>query len=100
MSDQWIKRRSHRRKLPTGRSATVCEHWVLKAYKKEEKGFGYRDACPECGAQIMNVKMPNGGWVHYEGGNGLWKIKHPCFNRGESLSRRRDEQTLDLFHIK
>jgi len=38
-----------------------------------------------------------GGWAHFEGGEGLTRIKHPCLHLGEGLSRRRGEDTPDLF---
>ena len=41
--------------------------------------------------------MPKGGWVHFEGGKGLTRIKHPCLHLGEGLGKRRDEDTPDLF---
>jgi len=41
--------------------------------------------------------MPNGGWGHFEGGKGLGRVKHPCMDRGSGLSKKRDEQTMDMF---
>jgi hypothetical protein len=41
--------------------------------------------------------MPNKGWVHFEGGEGLGKIKHPCLRRGEGIKKGNDEITGDLF---
>jgi len=41
--------------------------------------------------------MPNGGWAHFEGAKGLTRVKHPCLNIGEGLSKKRDNQTPDLF---
>jgi hypothetical protein len=41
--------------------------------------------------------MKRGGWAHFEGAKGLGRVKHPCFNRGEGLGRRRDNETPDLF---
>ena len=41
--------------------------------------------------------MPNLGWGHFESGEGLSRVKHPCFNVGAELSKKRDEETLDLF---
>ena len=57
-------------------------------------------ACPVCRALIVSVGMPKGGWVHFEGGEGLTRIKHPCLHLGEGLSRRRDGTTPDLFEMK
>jgi hypothetical protein len=41
--------------------------------------------------------MKRGGWAHFEGAKGLGRVKHPCFYRGEGLSRLRDDNTPDLF---
>jgi hypothetical protein len=41
--------------------------------------------------------MPNGGWGHFEGKRGLGGVKHPCFTRGDRLSKKRDENTPDMF---
>lgn len=41
--------------------------------------------------------MPNKGWGHFEGGEGLSRVKHPCFGVGDGLSKVRDNETLDLF---
>jgi hypothetical protein len=39
----------------------------------------------------------NGGWIHCEGDKRLSHVKHACFYMGDRLSRKRDEDTLDLF---
>ncbi len=57
----------------------------------------FRHPCPRCGGEILSVHMPNGGWAHFEGGAGLSKVKHPCFDLGAGLGRQRDELTQDLF---
>ena len=57
----------------------------------------YRRKCPVCGRSIISVRMPNGGWAHFEGAKSLTRVKHPCLHRGEGLLRGRDEETLDLF---
>jgi hypothetical protein len=44
--------------------------------------------------------MKKGGWAHFEGARGLGQIKHACLHRGEGLSRRRDNETLDLFDLE
>lgn len=41
--------------------------------------------------------MPNQGWAHFEGGEGLSRVRHPCFNVGGELSRKRDDDVMDLF---
>lgn len=50
-----------------------------------------------CGAALIRVIMPNGGRAHFEGANGLTWVKHPCLHLGEGLSRKRDDDTPDLF---
>lgn len=94
---RWIKRRSHARRLPSGGVAQVRASWVLRYSEPARRGGSYRHPCPDCGAQIISVNMPNKGWVHFEGGAGLGRVKHPCLHRGEGLSRARDELTGDLF---
>lgn len=46
---------------------------------------------------MISMRPKHGGWVHFEGAKGLGRIKHPCFHRGEGLSRRRDNDMPDLF---
>jgi hypothetical protein len=46
---------------------------------------------------VVSVRMKRGGWAHFEGANGLGRVKHPCFSRGDNLGRRRDSETPDLF---
>lgn len=41
--------------------------------------------------------MPNRGWAHFEGAQGLTRVKHPCLHLGEGLSKKKDEETLELF---
>lgn len=54
-------------------------------------------SAPLNGPHFIRVRMPNGGWVHFEGKDGLERMKHHCMHFGEGLSKKRDEQTLDLF---
>jgi ribosomal protein S27AE len=96
MATQWISRRAHRRSLGDGRVITVRASWVLVEQAQEKVG-SYRHPCPKCGASIVSVRMSNGGWAHFEGGEGLERIKHPCLHMGEGLSRKRDENTPDFF---
>ncbi|GKY87393.1 hypothetical protein STA1M1_12620 [Sinisalibacter aestuarii] len=74
----------------------VRETWVFLQTPGHSKD-AYRRRCPVCGAPVINVRMPNGGWAHFEGAKGLSRIKHPCLHIGEGLSRRRDDNTPDLF---
>lgn len=93
----WVRRRSHTRRLPNGRSTLVRESWAPSPAKGDQKRGTYRRACPRCGASIISVNMPNGGWAHFEGAQGLTRVKHPCLHLGERLSRARDGKTGDLF---
>lgn len=88
------------RRLRSGRITSVRESWTLQEVVTEQAAAGSRHrtfACPRCGAAILTVRMPNGGRVHYEGGKGLTRIKHPCLNRGEGMSKRREDRMADLF---
>ena len=76
--------------------AYVRETLVLALREGEEKSRVYRGCCPRCGAIIRSVNMPNGGWAHFEGAEGLGKIKHPCFDKRASV-KRSDDGNLDLF---
>jgi len=93
MAARFINRKSHTRVLPSGRKIAVRECRVLYEEKGKKPRKRYTHQCPQCGAMIVSVHMPNGGWVHYEGRN----IKHACLHRGEGLSKKRDPETPDLF---
>lgn len=99
MRDRWHFRKAHARRLETGRTISVCGGWVLQGDRLSSDSTSFKRACPVCGALIVSVGMPKGGWVHFEGGEGLTRIKHPCLHLGEGLSRRRDGTTPDLFEI-
>ncbi|SHF00835.1 hypothetical protein SAMN05444279_1145 [Ruegeria intermedia] len=96
MAEDWFRRRAHRRRLPGGRETHVRETWVPR-HPEADRKKSFRSRCPRCGAAIVSVPMPNGGRVHFEGGKGLGRIKHPCLHVGEGLSRRRADDTDDLF---
>ena len=100
MRDRWHFRKAHARRLGTGRTISVCGGWVLQGERVSTNGTSFNRACPVCGALIVSVGMPKGGWVHFEGGEGLTRIKHPCLHLGEGLSRRRDGITPDLFEMR
>ena len=97
MKVNWFRRRAHTRRLKSGTVANVRESWVARQVMVKAKRGSYRHPCPICGAGIISVKMPNGGWAHFEGQAGLTKIKHPCLHIGESIGRAKDELTFDLF---
>lgn len=99
MMDRWIYRKPHNRRLSTGRTVPVRGVWLSQSNSTQEKGASYRRVCPSCGAPIVSVHMPKGGWAHFEGRKGLTGIKHPCLHLGEGISRRRDESTPDLFEL-
>ncbi|SEP36955.1 hypothetical protein SAMN05444123_11844 [Rhodopseudomonas pseudopalustris] len=97
MADPWVKRRAHPRRLESGRVTFVCENWAYYERNQGPKRNSYKHPCPKCGARVLSVHMPNGGWAHFEGEPGMTRIKHPCLHRGEGLCRVRDTLTLDLF---
>jgi hypothetical protein len=97
MTERWHYRKAHNRRLVTGRTISVRSGWVLRGSQRRCKGASFKRACPICGAPILSVGMPRGGWVHFEGRKGLTRIKHPCLHLGDGLSGRRDENTPDLF---
>jgi hypothetical protein len=97
MGSHWIRRRSHGRRSKSGRTIFVREAWELRSEPGKRQARTYRHPCPDCGTGVISVHMKRGGWAHFEGAKGLGRIKHPCFNRGEGLGRRRDNETPDLF---
>lgn len=97
MEGQWIKRRAHSRRLAAGRLALVRETWLVNPRESDSKRQTFRGPCPQCGAAIRSTNMPNGGWAHYEGADGLEKIKHPCFDNRRAPPKRGDDGNLDLF---
>lgn len=96
MVGKWHRRAAHTRRGQNGQIISVNASTVFTNSSSGKKA-AYRHACPECGAQIVTVNMRNGGWAHFEGGRGLGRIKHACFDRGKGLSKRRDKDTPDLF---
>ena len=97
MAARLSRRRFHTRRLSCGRVVYVRECWVLQERGTSERKRSYRHPCPKCGAEIISVHMPNGGWAHFEGQSGLSTIKHPCMHVGETTGRGEDDLTLDLF---
>jgi len=96
MQGRWVKRKQHPRRKKGGGYGQVAENWAFFA-NGNNATVSYRHPCPDCGVRIVSVRMPNGGWAHFEGADGLSSVKHPCLDRGGSLSRRRDDETIDLF---
>ena len=94
---RFVKRRAHQRHLPDGKVTFVRESWVMVEHSGERRADSYRSPCPVCGADIVNVRMPRGGWVHFEGAKGLGHVKHHCLHLGEGMSWQRDNCTPDLF---
>ncbi|MEO9896241.1 MAG: hypothetical protein ABJD13_07715 [Paracoccaceae bacterium] len=99
MAGKWHRRAAHTRRGKNGQIIHVRASTVFTnpSSNTKVKKPAFRHECPECGAKIVSVNMKNGGWAHFEGGKGLGRIKHPCFDRGKGLSKRRDDNTADLF---
>ena len=89
-------RKRHRRQV-AGRSVAVRQTLVFSEDRSERKLRSYTLDCPICGKPIIRIRMPNAGAAFFEGGEGLRRVKHACFTWGKGLSRRRDQDTLDLF---
>jgi len=88
MTNRWYYRKAHTRRLSMGRTVSVRGGWALRGGRGSRKSASFRRTCPICGTPIVSVGMPKGGWVHFEGGKGLTRIKHPCLHLGEGLSGR------------
>lgn len=96
MAGKFHTRKAHRR-LVGGRAVRVSETTVFREDRSQQKLRSYSLSCPICGKPIIRIRMPNSGTAFFEGGEGLRQVKHPCFTVGRGLSRRRDEDTPDLF---
>ncbi|MCA8901088.1 MAG: hypothetical protein KDA53_07525 [Hyphomonas sp.] len=102
MGLKWVRRRAHVRRLPSGDCVHVAPSWIPRESKAvdgsdAQGGGSFHSACPVCDAPILSLRMPNGGWVHYERGIGLARLKHPCFYVGDDIASTRDAATGDLF---
>lgn len=98
MSIKWVRRRAHMRRLSTGQVVQVAPSWM--PIDRSESGNpekSFHSACPVCDAPILSLRMPTGGWVHYERHKNFSRIKHPCFYRGDDIAQARDNETGDLF---
>ena len=100
MALRFFRRRAHRRRLTHGKVVDVRECWVPQYENEESNNSSYRHPCPCCGAEIISVHLPNGGWAHFEGGRGLGRVKHPCMHVGEKMGSGSDNLTLDLFQTE
>lgn len=95
---RWSLRKAHFRQTVSGKLVHISKCFVYCAPRSKAEGKkAYRNTCPHCHAKIISISMPNGGWVHFEGQKGLTTVRHPCFSRGDRLSKKRDEHTPDLF---
>ena len=97
MAFRRINRRSHPRMLANGKVTFVRATEYMTPVEDGRSSKAYRHGCPHCGAPMISVHMPNGGWVHFEGRKGLTRTKHSCMHVGEKLGRRRATATPDLF---
>lgn len=97
MITRWSYRKAHLRRLATGRIVPVRETVVSCTTNAVPQNGSFQHQCRKCGAGIISVRMPNGGWAHFEAAPGLTRIKHPCLHRGEGLPQHRDDRTLDIF---
>ena len=98
MEWKFVHRRAHIRRLKPGKTTHVAAAKVLINIDGDNGATrSFENRCPDCGVLINSRRMPNGGWGHFEAARGLTRTKHPCFNRGEGLSKRRDKDTPDLF---
>jgi len=91
----WRPRKAHYRRLQSGRIVLVKE--TVVPVQRPRKRKPKTSKCPRCGEQVFFVRMPSGGQTYFEGGKGLKRVKHRCFNRGSGLSKKRDPNTPDLF---
>lgn len=97
MTYGWVRRRSHDRKLASGKIISVSSSWAFYESDSKKRKRQSRSSCPECGAAIISKRMSNGYMLYFEDKKGLTKVRHPCLSRGLGLSKKRDETTLDLF---
>ena len=89
----WVKKSGYRAKS----GKWVNDYWAFYELRDASRKSSHRHKCPACHASILSVRMPRGGWAHFECGKGLGSVKHPCFNLGEHLSRKRGDEMNDLF---
>lgn len=100
MTIKFIPRKAHFRKLKSGRYVPVRAALVaIEGNESRPKPKFYGHPCPICGSYVNSVKMPNGGWAHFERAKGLRRVKHSCLHLGDGLSGSRDDKTPDLFEF-
>lgn len=95
MSVKWVKVRKHPRAI-NGTTILVKDHHRL-VETSARRNSRHSTLCPYCDAQIRSVRMPNGGFVHFETARGLSRIKPPCFTIGDGLSNKHPDGMDDLF---
>ena len=92
-----------RRSRPWHMSRRGNHHFPVKAHvayypdRQKARRAIPESTCPWCHAPTRVVQMPNGGWAQYEQSEGIERIHHSCWHDRLSNSRRRDDETLDLF---
>jgi hypothetical protein len=78
MGIKWVRRRAHVRRMASGENVQVAPSWVpVESRGEDPKGSSFHSACPVCDAPILSLRMPNAGWVHFERGIGLSRLKQP-----------------------
>ncbi len=98
MPVQLIYRKEHTRRLKSGDTVRVAASWILReSASKSHRVNQFTHLCPKCGAKVRSVRMPNGGWAHFEAAGGLESLKHPCFDIGADIALSKDPNTPDLF---
>ena len=100
MKKDRFTRKAHPRQLSSGYVTSVRETLVRCQATDANEKTSYFHPCRMCGGTILTRRLPNGGWAHFEGRDGLSRVKHPCQTRGAGLSRRRDPFTLELFPVQ
>lgn len=98
MAHRWSSRKSHKRRVRSGKITSVCGTIVCYSTDETSKRDSYHHPCPLCGTEVVSVRMPRGGWVHFEAMKELRRTKHWCLHLGEGMSPRRDDRTLELFN--
>lgn len=92
-----VHRKEYSRRSPSGRMIIVSAHWAIYERDSKKEKRSYQHDCPECGAAIISVSMPNRGWAHFEAKKGITRVKHPCLHRGENIQKGNIKDIEDLF---
>lgn len=100
MAGKFHHRKAHMRRGPSGKIIEVraCEYWREdRSDDPDGTRKSYKRICPSCGATILTMQMPRGGWAHFEDGMLHLGTLHSCFTIGRGMSRRRALAIRDLF---